>query len=318
MRIPLTLVTILTVIFASSYWLTNVSANCVAPLAYRIGDIDAQFDLTRDQARIALMEAEAVWENATGRNLFSYDDDAAFTVNFIYDERHALTEAERDLRERLDSSENINTAIDATYEELRASYKEVEAEYIRDKEQFEADLATYNETVARYNSEGGAPARVYEELKDEKERLDDRRSDLNAKAEELNALVARINEIGAQGNELVDLHNRHVEIYNETFGNGREFTQGDYSQNSINVYTFADREELILVLAHELGHALGIGHVENAESLMHYLMGGQPTPLTLTDQDLAAFEEMCGVEGYSWFQEWREWFLDWLDAAAGV
>jgi len=49
-----------------------------------------------------------------------------------------------------------------------------------------------------------------------------------------------------------------------------------------------------LALAHELGHTLGIGHVDNPQSVMYYLMGEQDLKNPhLTKEDLDALKNVC-------------------------
>lgn len=295
MRTPYAVTFMLALLLGGTYWFTHVSAGCNIPISYRIGEIDPRFELTTDEARVALMDAEAIWENATGVNLFRYADDGEYTVNFVFDERQALTEAERELRERLDASENVNAEIDETYAELVAKYNDLDIAYKDKVEAYERRLSAYNDEVRRYNDEGGAPTDAYERLENERTSLAHEQESVNAMAKELNELVADINRLSEEGNELIDLHNRQVEVYNHTFGHEREFTQGEYQDRTINIYTFSDRHELLLVLAHELGHALSVDHVENEASVMYYLMGGQPEAITLSDEDLAAFNAVCAA-----------------------
>jgi len=84
--------------------------------------------------------------------------------------------------------------------------------------------------------------------------------------------------------------------FNEQFGESREFTQGDYQGDKISIYTFLDEAELVRVLVHEFGHALGIGHVENSESMMYHLMSNQPTIARLSVEDTQAFFAVCGQD----------------------
>ncbi|MEX0918114.1 MAG: matrixin family metalloprotease [Candidatus Paceibacterota bacterium] len=297
MRTPYAVTLLLALLLGGTYWFTQVEASCQLPLSYRIGDVDERFELTFDDVRIALVEAEAIWENATGKNLFRYDEDANLTINFVYDERQALTDAERTLREQLDESENINDTIDKTYAELVAEYSDLSMRYQDKVGAYERALNAYNEEVESYNKEGGAPPEVYEELSERKKALDAEQRSINRLASELNALVENINRIGEEGNQLVDAHNDRVERYNDTFADSHEFTQGDYQQRTINIYTWSDRTELLLVLAHEMGHAISLDHVENEESIMYYLMGGQPEELTPSAEDLTEFDVVCGDEG---------------------
>ena len=106
-------------------------------------------------------------------------------------------------------------------------------------------------------------------------------------------MADQINDAGARNNQLVEGYNEDVAVFNNRFGGTREFTQGDYQGDHINVYQFRDRAELILVLAHELGHALQLEHVDNQASIMFYLMGEQPPQPRLSAEDIEAFTLSC-------------------------
>lgn len=307
MRTPYAIALTLAVLIGGTYWFAHVAATCDLPITYRIGEVDERFGMSFEEARLALVDAEAVWENATGENLFSYEEDAAFTVNFVFDERQALADAEQNLRERLDAAEGISDAISETHAALIEEYESLSVAYETRIAAYEADLAAYNADVESYNEAGGAPPEVYEEFEARKMALDTEQTAINDLADRLNELVTEINRIGEQGNRLIDVHNQHVERYNDTFAGEREFTQGDYTQNNINIYTFTDREELVTVLAHELGHALRLGHVENEASVMYHLMGGQTEPLALTPEDIAAFEAVCSDrDAFETIAHWRD------------
>lgn len=283
---------IATAIFAGIYFYQAAWEICQVPLGYRIGTIDDRFAIDAKEARAALSEAERVWEEATGRDLFIYDDDASFTVNFIFDERQALADAETSFKDRLDATENLTDAMRDTYDQLSARYKKLEGEYQSAAAVYESNLSTYNATVSRFNDEGGAPPEEFAKLQSQKQSLDKEQAALQRKVKQLNILVDEINQVGNRSNQLVDTYNRSVETFNHTFGTGREFTQGDYQGKSINIYTFKSDEELKLVLTHEFGHALSLDHVESPQAIMHFLLGEQEG-YAITPEDLVEFNNIC-------------------------
>lgn len=291
---------LLTVVLAGTYWYTNVAAVCRTPISYSIGELDSRFHLSESQARTAVSDAEAVWEDATGRNLFTYDPDASFKINFVYDERQQTTDTESVLRKLLDRKAEVNQDFESQYDELVGRYRELESEYHDQKAAYEQRLDAYNQKVDEFNQAGGAPPKEYQKLEDERKALETEEAELQTQVKKLNTLVDQINNIGAKGSELVDEYNQNVNTYNEQFGTEREFTQGDYEGNKINIYTFKNRNELVTVLAHEFGHALHLDHVDNEKSVMYYLMGGQTIPPGLTAEDLGEFSDVCGYDDGFW------------------
>lgn len=284
----------ITIVFGSAYWFQEVQAVCQVPFSYRIGEIDEQFGIDETDVRLAVLDAEAVWEEAIGTNLFTYAETADFTINFVFDERHAFTDAEQSFKERLNSAAAANDTIKAELDELVAEYEALQVAYERDKARYEVRLAAYEREVTAFNQGARADEEAFQRLETERVALAAALDAVNAYVPQLNALGQQINARSEAGNRLIESYNQNVAVYNQTFTDSREFTQGDFQGDRINIYTFNDRPELITVLAHELGHALSIDHVENDASVMHYLIGGQPTEVTLSDEDRAGYTAICG------------------------
>jgi len=266
------------------------------PLTYTIGSLDARFELTDEEVRAIVSEVESKWEDKTGQNLFTYDPEhASLTINFIFDDRQLLTDDEHTLREVLDRKESISGAIRDEYENLISQYQKLQERYKSQVAGYENRLGVHNGEVAYWNNEGGAPSDIYARLNKEEKRLAGERTALEELADEINELVDQINTLSETGNETVEEYNDQVQLYNDRFNHEQEFTQGDYQKDRINIYQFADLDELKLVLAHEFGHALSLDHVDDEQAVMYYLMDGQDSSLVFTDADLAEFERVCGA-----------------------
>lgn len=276
------------------YWYRFVQSECKVPVSYRVGAVDERFALGQSEIRNVLSDAESIWEDATGRNLFSYDETADVTVNFVFDERQQATDAEEVARLSLDDQQEMSADIRAQYERMIAEYERVKASYQGRVRTYEERLAIHNEEVGTWNAQGGAPPDIFARLQREEKELSSESQNLNDIARQLNRLVASINALGERGNQAVAAYNEKVAWYNRLFGTEREFTQGEYTGNAINIYQFESIDELRRVLAHEFGHALSLEHVEGESSVMHYLMEGKYADTMLSSADLAEYARVCG------------------------
>lgn len=279
---------------ALTYWYQSTAAVCPVPISYRIGELDQAFGLSQEQALAYVKQAEAVWEDQVDRDLFTYNEKAVLSINFVYDDRQASADSEVMQRGDLDEQKQKGEEIKEALENLQAQYDQLSATYEGQVASYEARLSEYNAEVNKYNDRGGAPADIYDRLEQERTELADQVDELNRISVELKTLAKEINKLADQGNALVSNYNRGVAAYNEEFGFVREFTQGDYQGDQIHVYKFSNDGEVVRVLAHEFGHALGLDHIEGTSSLMYYLLEESAEMPTLSLSDLTVFEQVCG------------------------
>jgi predicted Zn-dependent protease len=58
----------------------------------------------------------------------------------------------------------------------------------------------------------------------------------------------------------------------------KEFAGGEYVKDNgstlINIYQFENEDKLVRLLEHELGHAIGLDHLENPNDIMYKINGG--------------------------------------------
>jgi hypothetical protein len=291
---------LLLILSLSLYWYATVGIVCPAPLSYAItAPIDERFGITEAEAAAAVDRAAAVWEKGIGRELFTVADGstADIEIRFVFDDRQERELAEATLRESLEDKQLSSSDVQASYEELAESYSESKRAYDSKVADYNATLDAYNRKVASYNDAGGAPADVYDDLRAEEAALERTARELETEAKRLENLATEVNALGEVGNSLIRQYNAGVNRYNTQFGEVDEFTQGDYQAGLISIYTFSNLPELDQVLAHELGHALSLPHVEGSASIMYYLLEDQPTPLTLSDTDETALVATCGETG---------------------
>lgn len=276
---------------------SQVRPNCAEPIRYSIGKFDSRFGIKRSEFIEALGEAEKIWEKEAKRELFVYDPAATFKVNLTYDERQERTAEYSKIMSELESSENQFKTIEDEYASTVARYDALQAEYSKGVTALDRELASYNREVDYWNARGGAPEKKFNELKAEQARLDRETRELEEARNELNALSRRINILADRGNRLANNYNATVSTYNQRFGTSSEFDQGDYRGDEINLYQFRELSDLIMVAAHEFGHAIGIDHTEDPKSVMYYFMGEQDlNNLVLTAEDVAAMKSACGIE----------------------
>lgn len=271
-----------------------IAGPCDSPFEYSIGRVDPRFNIDSNEVATLAHNAESIWEKQSGKDLFLYNPAAQFKINLVFDERQRQSLEAADLEEKLEKLKITDTNLKAQYDQLYAQYQAKLSAYDSAEKKYSRDLADYNKEVSYWNARGGAPSEEYEKLKDEQDDLDAALSDLKKKQKELNSLIVQLNSLASQQEKIIGNYNKSVATYRSKYGGSREFEKGFFNGQEINIYQFNEDSDLKLTLAHELGHALGIGHVENPQSLMYYLIGEQDldNPI-LTDEDKAELKNIC-------------------------
>lgn len=259
---------------------------CAVPLRWRLDAVDERFGLSDEEAEDAIRLAGMLWEEAVDRVLFTRDPQEGFPIRFVWDDRQEAS------RERMAAQAAVDRSA-AEIAEVRAELEARSDEIERKRAEHERRFRAYSERVERHRDRGeevpeelDAERRALEALADEVNRLVDR---LNAETRELNRRIAEHNRASAEMQERFPPVQVQSGIYREsrrTLG-GRTV----WVEREIRIYQFEDRDHLVLVLAHELGHALGLGHSGVPGSVMVDAAGprsqeGRGARLTPTDEEM--------------------------------
>lgn len=236
---------------------------CTSPLAWHIRSVDPRFGFTRDQVLRAVEAGARVWEGAAGRPLFRRDTDTTgMAIELVYDERQQAS----------------------LEQQARAA----------DVAELEAEVRRLEPLLARLERRATDAGDRYERV----------RTEANRRA--YRSAIDRYNVA-------VDQYNRAVAAYNQAVDALRasdpgEVTAGDLRaerrtlggrvmsvDRTLTIAVAGGYEELLVVMTHELGHALGLGHVPEPGAIMAetYRQQDVVLPVMLKPADVRALTELC-------------------------
>jgi hypothetical protein len=269
---------------------------CSGTVYYSLGTFDNRFGLTQKDFIEDLKMSEAVWEKASGKNLFEYSPTGKMKINLIYDNRQKVTDELKLQGIDIDNYKATYDTLKAKYDLAGALLEKQKAIFKTESQSYDTRQAAYNKQVKYWNEHGGAPKKEYAALQEEKSNLSVLANNLNTMQVAINTLVNDINGLVLLLNNVAQKLNNKVETFN-TVGssNGEKFSEGEYvvdnSGTRINIYQFQNKDKLIRVLEHEFGHAINLEHVDDQNSIMYLL--NTSNNIALTKADIAELDRVC-------------------------
>jgi hypothetical protein len=279
---------------------------CDGPISWRVAYVDPRFGLAPAAVEAAAREAAELWTDGSGRPLFVRDSLLGMPIRLVYDERQARTD-ERVRAEQVQRRAEVD--VDAEGDELgRAwgAHMDARRRNLAEWAQHDAGVAAHNAAVQRWNSAGNVPPDTVDAFTAREERfrlrglrLLDAARRLQAAEEELRARERALSEaraaLDADAARLAGAYPpQEMESGTYLEAQATDVAGMGVTLREIRIFRFGSRQDLIGVLAHELGHALGLPHVDFPGAVMSARqVGGERATTSLLPADRSALEALC-------------------------
>jgi hypothetical protein len=247
---------------------------------YRIGTIDPRFNLSENEARTLVYEAAKIWEQPLKHKFFFYNPHAVFTINFIYDQRQQYTSEKIEAQQRLAVEQYHAKVASLSFDEEKSELDQEFSQHNAESAALQVRVERHKRNIEMLNSRGGASPSEIQAMQAESDQINRDVAAFNQNSTSLNAKQINLQHEAEAIKSQVDGYNQQTKIFNKNF-TGHPFETGVYKGDAINIYNYDNTDTLRFILAHELGHALGLKHTNDPQSLMYP---------TLEKQDIAHFK----------------------------
>ena len=255
-------------------------------IGYRIGEIDPRFGISQAEVQQLATEATQIWQQAGQRDYFVYDPHAKLSIDLIYDERQSETNSRQERLTAIESKQAIWQQRHLETEQFKQQISDLQQQLTQKQYELQQATALYNQQVQQINARGGASPEQRFVLQDQKIHLLQQQQVLQENISNHNHKINILNQHVAELNALNSELSQDVSGFNARFS-GKRFDKGLFNGKQIAIYEFSSKDDLRLTLAHEFGHALGLGHHDDPYGLMHPILQKQdPTGFQLTPADL--------------------------------
>lgn len=264
--------------------LTNPKAAfCQSPLGWRLGALDPAFNLSESQAIALISTAAEMWNTTTGKSLLHHDPAQGFVIDFKFDARQQQLLKQRLLQRNL---ARYDDAIQPGLESLPEKFAELDAkiaEFNQQKAQLQQQISQFQPNAHNAEAQRRQLEQQQQSLIREADWLEQQRLQLMRDQDYLNETIR-------QRNELVQTADKPSTAASFEVG----LMTIKQQQRHMTIFAFSSETDLVATIAHEFGHAFGIDHTPEPDSIMFHQLNAQQQQLTATD--LRAWQHTCQTQ----------------------
>jgi len=229
------------------------------------------------EAADLVRQAGMVWGEALGAPLLFQESSEGIPVSFVFDERMETAQERQRRTAEIEERARVIEEASLALEEERRELDRRRAAHDQRTLDFEERNESHLRSVEYWNSAGGAPPAEFARLQAIQEEIAELGRVVNAEAEAINGMVDAVNREAARINgEITTLNQARISLdadFPSRVVESAEYRQSgggffSSSARAIDVFHFEDRDHLIVVLAHVLGHAMGLDHTDVPDALM--------------------------------------------------
>lgn len=263
-------------------------------LRYRIGTVDPRFGVTPDDVEKLAASAASIWQQGLGQPVLVADPAARLTINLIYDERQQRHDQQRQRERELGSQHEQHQQQLQQIASDKADLAQMHARINQQRDLYAANQQRLNQLVSAWNQSSQHNATLLDDIRTQQQQLQQQQwqlqQQINRFNEQVNQLNGRVHQVNDQAAQLND----EVRDYRQQF-QPRMFDKGVFDGHQIRIFEFEDADDLRLTIAHELGHALGVGHTDDPAALMYPVMQQQQRQdFRLLPADLRGYQQRGG------------------------
>ncbi len=272
----------------------SLSTNPCKTVQYKIGQVDSEFQLNKQEFRNITESAVKEWESKINVDLFQYDPQANFSINLQYNEENTNFTGSIDTTTNSDSNSKIEQW-KRRRDKLNKNYEMITKKLKNLKEEYNNRTRKYNQQLEKLEQQQEFDQQKYQQLQQEKKKLDQIKQSINTQKQKAKKIANKIKSLQKQITKKQQQSKENGRVtFKQKYGNTENFREKNIDKNIV-FNNYRDFNSLKLKLMHHLGHKLGVEHAtENRKSIMYPEQGSQLlSNLTLTQEDVELLTNSC-------------------------